>query len=144
MKHWTESYIGIPFKLKGRDEEGVDCWGLVYLVYMELFGVVLPLYVEQYENIKDLGNLEKHAAINAIDSSIGWVSVIRGQEVFGDVFLMPLAGRFTHVAICVEPGLMLHVTEDINVTVEEYYTGLWQPRYKRAQIYRHPLVYAHE
>ena len=141
MAHWTDNYVGIPFKLKGRDEVGVDCWGLIYLMYLELFGVLLPLYLDEYKDMKDLHVLHNHCAKAAAEPSVGWVNVIRGQEMFGDVFLLPLAGMHTHVAMCVEPGLMIHVTEGTDVSVEEYYTGLWLPRYNRAQIYRHPLVH---
>ena len=138
MTHWTEEYIGIPFKDKGRDEEGLDCWGLVYLVYLEMFGIELPTYLEDYDTIKNLPLLKRLFVEGA--HSGGWVRVLPKQEKMGDVFLLPLAGVRTHVAICVEPGLMLHVTEGIDVCVEEYWSRAWEARMKRAIIYRHPRL----
>ena len=29
----VESLLGIPYQHNGRDEEGLDCWGLVYLFF---------------------------------------------------------------------------------------------------------------
>ena len=37
-----ETYLGIPWKVAGRDRDGLDCWGLVYLFYKERFGIALP------------------------------------------------------------------------------------------------------
>jgi cell wall-associated NlpC family hydrolase len=140
--HWTEAYLGIPYKIKGRNEAGLDCWGLVYLIYLEMFGISLPLYVDGYEDHKDLKGVEKVAVEGSMDPKTGWVSVIRGQETFGDVMLIPLAGMHTHVAMCIEPGIMIHALDGSEVSIEEYRTGKWFPRYNRCQIYRHPEVYA--
>lgn len=37
-------YTQLPFKARGRDESGVDCWGLVALFYKREFGVILETY----------------------------------------------------------------------------------------------------
>lgn len=138
--HWTDAYIGIPFEVKGRNYEGLDCWGLVRLIYKEMFNIDLPSFADKYIDLKDKALLEKLYAKHSKNGE-GWTRVLKGQEMFGDVFLVPLVGINTHVCVCVEPGLMIHITEDINVTVEEYWNALWKKRFERATIYRHPKVY---
>ncbi len=39
---WLNDYIGIPYELGGRSWDGLDCYGLVKLVYREEFGIALP------------------------------------------------------------------------------------------------------
>lgn len=46
MPEWPDAYVGIPWAWRGRDRAGIDCYGLVRLVYAERLGVALP--VEQY------------------------------------------------------------------------------------------------
>lgn len=42
MKIDIDHYIGIPYKLGGRTTAGIDCYGLVKLVYERERGIVLP------------------------------------------------------------------------------------------------------
>jgi len=47
---WYNKYIGIPYQEKGRSETGVDCWGLVKLVYEKDFNILVPGFTDSYEH----------------------------------------------------------------------------------------------
>ena len=38
---WVADYVGLPWEPYGRTRAGVDCWGLVRLVYEERLGICL-------------------------------------------------------------------------------------------------------
>ena len=42
MDKWYGKYIGIPYKELGRDESGVDCYGLCVVVYNRELGLDIP------------------------------------------------------------------------------------------------------
>jgi cell wall-associated NlpC family hydrolase len=41
---WAERFVGLPYRGGGRSFAGVDCWGLVYLVYQHAAKVPVPTY----------------------------------------------------------------------------------------------------
>jgi len=55
MKYNFDKYINVIYKHKGRDFSGVDCYGLVYLIFKEEKGIILPDLSEiKYSyNLKD-------------------------------------------------------------------------------------------
>jgi cell wall-associated NlpC family hydrolase len=94
---WRE-YVGIPFKLGGRDRGGCDCWGLVRLVLAERFQIELPSF-------DGLCNDAKESA-KAIDSGRPMISNERVEHPEpGDIVMFR---HTSHVGLCIEPGLMLH------------------------------------
>ena len=42
--NWIAEYVGKPYVLDGRDDHGLDCWGLVRAVYMDRLDIELPDY----------------------------------------------------------------------------------------------------
>ena len=47
--NWVQDYVGLPYEMCGRSFEGVDCWGLVVMVYRNELGIVLPDWVTDEE-----------------------------------------------------------------------------------------------
>lgn len=86
---WYNKYIGIPYKDKGRDEAGVDCWGLVALVYKNEFGIELPSFTDTYSSADDSDSVE-YAISHNKDS---WQEVEVGT--IGSVVLFRVLGTLS-------------------------------------------------
>lgn len=122
---WAGRYIGLPFKLHGRDRSGLDCWGLVRLVMAEQFGKALPSYSSKYERETQevvLGDLITQEA------ELFWQPVPSGQEAVGDVIVLRMRGRPMHVGIVIGDRHMLHIERGIDSCIEKYNGIRWMHR----------------
>ena len=124
-----DGYVGISFAEKGRDRSGCDCWGLVRLVLREQFGQDLPDLSDGYATTKDADSI---LSLYEGEKS-NWQRVTDGQA--GDVIVLRIKGRPTHVGIVIEPGRMLHVDRGIDAATERYDGPHWRSRVEA--IYRH-------
>lgn len=51
---WLNDYIGIPYEFAGRDMTGLDCYGLVKLVYHNEYGLELPDWQVDTINLREV------------------------------------------------------------------------------------------
>ncbi|MBE9509122.1 MAG: C40 family peptidase [Chloroflexi bacterium] len=122
---WHARYTKLPFVERGRTRLGVDCWGLVVMVYAGEFGVGLPLLTAGYEHVSDREDIERLAA----GEKRGWLEVAPGHEKPFDVLLFRVMGAECHVGLVVRPGLkMLHIEKGKETVIERYNTPRWRPR----------------
>lgn len=131
---WAADYIGIPYLSGGRDRSGVDCWGLIRLVWAEQFGHELP----RYEGA-DYSGPDSAAGIagDAQAYAAGFRPVEPGQEQAGDGILLRLMARPIHVGLVIAAGRMLHIEEGAGSVIEPYTSIRWA---KRVQgFYRHEV-----
>ncbi len=120
----ADYYANIPYVDNGRDEKGVDCWGLTRLFYKKEFGISLPSYTEEYTSPK-----EKLEVSNAIKKhKIDWIEIPAGEELFGDVIILRLAGYPLHIGIVISSEMMLHTLKKIGTCVEAYNSKMWKNR----------------
>lgn len=134
---WAKNYLmpPIPFIEHGRDRDGADCWGLVCMVYSELFGLELPGYHEHYKSMRDIAN---RAAAFETYKTDDFVEVANPEP--GDCVLLQHRGMPVHVGIYIgaEDGhrWMIHTTKQRGQTMRESIDGL---KYKNAILghYRH-------
>ena len=54
---WINDYIGLPYKWGGREWDGLDCYGLVKLVYREEYGIILPDWATDAIDLKERDGL---------------------------------------------------------------------------------------
>ncbi len=114
LVEWAGLYIGIPFKSGGRDKSGLDCYGLVRLVYIEQFDATLPDLRDLYTNALDTNETaplyQKYAPLLRGDKS--------NCPKPGDVAVILERGLPTHLGIYVGSGYILHVTRHFGTILQ--------------------------
>jgi len=123
---WWQRYLDgpVPYKSKGRDMSGCDCWGLLRLVYRDVLGIELPSYVEEYERADDRAGAAQAISLHIHEWDV--VSPSRAKE--GDAVAMTIGGHVCHVGVVTVPGRMLHITRGINASHESYKSICWAKR----------------
>jgi cell wall-associated NlpC family hydrolase len=128
---WTNKYIDIPFKPDGRDRSGLDCWGLVCLIYKEQLNIELPSWSGVFKD-QSIGCLKQVARSMAIERD-RWVKVDKPEPF--DVILLRTGAYIWHVGVVLTPTTMLHVMSGINSVIESF-TGLqWKNRVQEFRRY---------
>ncbi|OAN53901.1 hypothetical protein A6A04_13495 [Paramagnetospirillum marisnigri] len=111
---WTDDYIGLPFLADGRSRAGLDCWGLVRLVYFDRLGIDLPSKAGIYRDGSRDTLREIAAAMEA--EAAKWRQVDDPRDC--DVILMRSGPLHCHVGLWVGRNAMLHIMAGIDSTVE--------------------------
>lgn len=129
---WYDKYRGIPYVEAGRDHNGVDCWGLVWLVYREEFGIDLPEFVgaNTHEAPELAGKL---------------ISMIRAKDfIWMDDPIEPCGvaisknGDYDHVGIYIKSVHgVLHTCRERPFSCLESFRNLRTSGYNSFQFYEH-------
>lgn len=134
-KPWSQNlasrYVGIPFVPGGRDRTGLDCWGLVCLVYREAFGIELdehPWVPEPRDRVPLI-----QSAVFKHDTP--WRPMSLDEVALGDVLLFAVLGHPAHVGLHLSADTMLHAHEGLGVTLDRWGCPTWRSRFR--QVYRH-------
>ena len=119
---WYNKYVGIPYKDNGRDEQGLDCWGLVRLVYKKEYDIDLPSFDQQYFGARDVDITTELIAQNKEN----WQPT--ADRIIGSVVLLRILNRETHVGIYVGNNKFLHAREGHASVIESLDSSMWKHR----------------
>lgn len=119
---WHNKYVGIPYKDNGRDTSGIDCWGLVRLIYKEQYNIDIPSFVEDYNGADDRAATSELAAIAKEE----WRAKDTAEE--GDVVLFRVLGVESHVGVCIGGDNFIHAKEGQASVVESLTSSRWKDR----------------
>lgn len=103
MKDFSR-YCSIPFKDKGRDWSGCDCWGLVKLFCKNELGIDLDSHDRAYSGVSDIDSIMKIAD----EEKKKWTAVSPPGRV-GDVVEIGLFRRDYHVGVVAAQDYILHI-----------------------------------
>ena len=120
MESWWDKYLGLPWVIGGRERSGVDCWGLVRLVYRQECGIELPSWVDD-PHARDL---TLHGRSKAFRAHVGKFMELprwtKEQRPF-DIAALSIRGNLWHVGILVEaPYTVLHIEDEEGSKLEDW------------------------
>lgn len=124
---WAKQYIGIPFTMNGRERrDGLDCWGLVRLVYAERMGIILPSHADGYQGVDDVQGTRR-VLVHEMTERRAWGRVQVDDIQIGDVVQLDI-GKRPHVGLVVARRQMLHAMRGSNSCLETFDCGVWSSR----------------
>jgi len=145
---WVAGYIGIPFKDRGRDRDGSDCWGLVRMVYSERLGIFLPSLEDGYLASGDADDVERviRSQVDPANTAPAWTPVgvptgsASGLVSLGDVVSFNIAGRHGHVGVVVSRDRFLHAQAGSRSCLERLDSVMWNSRVNGFWRYTGPVT----
>ena len=114
--------IGIQYKSHGRDKQGSDCWGILYLFYKTIFNIEIPRYEIGYKNADDFDSVS--CKINSHLNE--WKEV--KSPVFGDVVLFNIAGKTVHAGVYLNESEFLHSLSGHDSAIDRLDSFAWRKR----------------
>lgn len=131
---WSNGYVGLPFKYDGRDRSGVDCYGLVCLIYKEQLNIELNPFSGVFVDHTP-GTLLKVADIMRKDRE-NWKT---GKDVKEFDMIQLRTGRHAfHVGVAIDNKTMIHIEAGIDCVIEKLTSAMWKDRIE--WIYRHKFM----
>ena len=135
LPEWVIEYLKIPFKEKGRDRTGLDCYGLVRLVFQEQRQIELPSYTDAYETTTDAKSIRElqlremrilEAAHDELEAR--WRPIPLTEVRLFDGLIIRIKGDPIHFGLVLDDQYFLHTMRG-TWTVAERWNGLaWKSR----------------
>lgn len=124
-------YIGVPYKSRGRDFKGADCYGILCLVYEHEMGVMLPEH-EYCNATKPRENKQVFQEGKEV-----WQEIPREEVKPLDVVSFNVTGVEAHIGIIIDPksGIFLHTLSQHDSGLGRLDSLMWDKRI--AGFYRH-------
>lgn len=104
--------IGVPFKQFGRDIKGIDCFGLVMLIYKRR-GIIVPDI--KYGDTDE----ERNQAITSPKNLEGWSKVDLSPGV---AVALKRNGLVQHCGVCIDHDRFIHASEDHSSVVVGHFS----------------------
>jgi cell wall-associated NlpC family hydrolase len=133
---WAARYVGLPFQDGGRTRDGLDCYGMVVLVYREEFNLELPTYQGAYRSAQER---EEVAALLASQIPADAWRPVTGAPRVGDAVVFRVLSQPWHVGVMVSATEFLHVEQGARFACIERLDA-WRWARRRHGIYRHPRL----
>lgn len=132
---WASRFVGIPHEYAKSSRESADCYGLLRLVYREVFAIEIPDLEEQLRAVdKDAAKIREMVE----HDSASWIEVVEPE--IGDAVVLNFCGRPTHVAVYVGDKRILTTTPRHSSVIDDLRSFRWKNKVEA--YYRHPMLSA--
>jgi len=128
--HWVYKYLSIPWVAGGRDKQGVDCWGLLRLVYKEEFGIELPWIPGMPAKLLNV--------IVERETNASWVEISKPIDGCGVAMSKKTILHHVGVWAAADGGKVIHSLQPQNVEAISL-KGIWSKGFFVIKFYRHKL-----
>jgi cell wall-associated NlpC family hydrolase len=118
--------MAAPFKDKGRDYSAVDCYGLCWLAYRDIFGITLPTYVDEYTDAGESRDSRLELSELIAMKKRKWQEIKDYRPM--DVPLFTLGGMPIHVGLMIDHRNFLHCEKKIGTVIERIDSAAWNKR----------------
>lgn len=125
-------YIGLPYKYQGRDFSGVDCYGLVHLVYAQEKNLELPSFTDIEFTRTWYEDEDKHLIEDNLNSFWSIAKEVTPPYTAFDCMLFyssPSKLVVNHCGLYLGDNKLLHIT-DLNTATSEIvrFSGYWESK----------------
>ncbi|MFW6035148.1 MAG: C40 family peptidase [Halothermotrichaceae bacterium] len=126
----VDKLLGIPYQHNGRDFQGVDCLGLIYLFFKE-FGIKLPK--DDGRNIpEDWYKTEPERYINGLQKIGGEVGHFKNLQPLDIPYFRLYKDVITHSGVMLDEKRFIHVLIDKKVRIDSMNKRFWKAKYAGA------------
>ena len=118
-------YIGLKYKHLGKDFSGVDCFGIVWLIFKEECNIILPDFTTLNYS-PGLRNSDKKVIKDVIEGNKLFIKINPPYKIFDcPIFLDSCTRTFAnHVGIFISDSEFIHIKENTTSMVsklDDYY-----------------------
>lgn len=111
MNKWID-YLKLKYKSNGRDDDGVDCYGLFLKIQNEIYGKILPDFL--YDN--DSPSHRNEGIINGLKN---YPARLVKLPFAGCAVIMSCGGIDSHIGTCISERQVIHIDEKGGCRIED-------------------------
>ncbi len=126
LNEFIDKALRAPFKTKGRDYSGFDCYGLMQCAYKDVLVRELPSYVDEYVDAGDTEASRRVIEDHILAAKHNWEQVEKPQAM--DVVLFRFGNTRTHLGLMVDDKSFLHCEKRIGTVIERLDSAKWKKR----------------
>jgi len=139
MANFSE-FIDLPYKNLGRDFDGVDCYGIVHLIYKTVKNITLPDFTELKYGIDWYKKGEDHILDNVGAMNKKYFDIVEFPYKPFDLLLFKVTNNIVnHCGMYVGDMCFIHILENRTSMISRLDDRVWERKFYLAARYKKVL-----